>query len=123
MFSLLTICIYITTFTSLSIIVISLSDSHLELIILAIPHQAEDIKLSISFIGCLPYGPIIIEYPYTIGPIPLIFAPFRVACSLTICFYILFSIYLRLGHNSKSHLYPQCHVSSQSQAYTLLILD
>ena len=94
MFSLLTICVYITTFTSFSIIFISLSDSHLELIILVIPNQAEDLKLSNSFIGCLSYDPIIIEYPYTTGTIPLIYAPFRVAYSLTICFGILFSIYL-----------------------------
>src|ERR1044072_8547634 len=55
-----------------------------------------------SLIWGFPSGPIVIEYPYTIGPTSLTFSPSDVSYSLTRSFGILFSIFLNESENALS---------------------
>src|SRR5215468_12235693 len=83
-----------TALTSLSVVVTSTNGSVSPLIsgLPNPPNPLDGFTLPNSLTLGLPSGPTVIEYPYTIGPISLTFAPCGVVYSLTRSFGILFSI-------------------------------
>ncbi len=58
-----------------------------------------DFTLPNSLIFGFPSGPMVMEYPYTIGPTSLTFPPSGVSYSLTNSFGTLFSIFLNGSEN------------------------
>jgi hypothetical protein len=64
-----------------------------------VPLPENDFRLPNSCIFGFPSGPIVMEYPYTIGPTSLTFPPSGVSYSLIRSFGTLFSIFLNCSEN------------------------